>query len=225
LCLADSRAIAVDRIEKLERELECSELDINLAIRNGMVAWDVIALRDYCSSEEVLLVIRSANPKSREYRYRKGFQAKPSEAGGELQKIKTGPEGVLLKKDVEMNPDFGGVWKHPSHEQAEGFYSDYDIMCVWRRCGRQYELIDEKEIGDFDRPGPLLDDLNTACGWMFKHGANDYWLWPNGKRRNPPKSSDRYIVFDPEGRVHEVKSPKRLVSFYEQLNLEVPYKE
>ena len=216
----------VDRIERLERELDCSPSDIDLAKRNGMVAWDVVALRDYCTSKKVLLVIRSANPKSREYRYRKGFSAKPSEASGESLKIKTGSKGVLLRKDVEENPDFGGNWKHAYHAQSEGFYSDYDIMCAWRRSGsryERYELIQKSEIGDFDYPGPLLEDLNEACGWMFKHGANDHWLNENGRRRNQPKISDRYVAFDPDGHVHEFQNPIALSTFYRQLRLQVPY--
>lgn len=215
----------VDRIEKLETELGYSSKHIQRAKRNGMVAWDISALIDYCKSEQVLLVIRSAKPESRDYRHRRGFAAKPKEAGGESQKIKTGPKGVLSREEVERHSDFGGVWKHEYHAQSEGFYSDYDIMCAWRRSGGEYKLISEREIGVGDQPGPLIDDLNEACGWMFKHGANDYFLFVDRKRRNPPKSSDRYVVFGPNGRVYEFENPMRLDAFYKQLKLEVPYKE
>lgn len=60
---------------------------------------------------------------------------------------------------------------------------------------------------------------------MFKHGANDHWLYRDGKRRNPPKTSDHYVVFDPNGGVSEFQNPEALSKFYKRLRLPLPYKD
>lgn len=192
------------KLENLEREVGCSEEDIMLAKRHGMIAWHLEGLRLYCWEFNRLLILRSSKFESRKFHFSGEHTAKPVDV-----KDKTNNGEVISRSKIE-----------PRYTR---FFSDYDILSLWQYSGFSYTrmktCLPER---DFEPNRFLLDGLNTYIGnrVMFKHGANDEFVDSKGFPKNPIGCDETFIAFNQRRQIIELGNIAELRQFYQSSGLE-----
>ena len=185
-------SVAERRLEDLEREVECSEEEIKIAKRHGMLAWHLEGLRQYCREENRLLILRSSKYEGRKFHFSRAHSAKP-----------------VHVKDTTENGEVVVNGKR--------FFSDYDILSLWQRKGTSYQRVPTcKPELDFEMIYEVIDELNEFIGnrTMFQHGANDEYVDRKGKPKNELKSTETFIAFDENKIIYELFNIIDLKMFY-----------
>lgn len=191
------------KIENLEREVDCTEAEIAIAKRHGMMAWHLEGLRLYCRQMDRLLILRSSKFESRRFQFSSAHHPKP--------------------RDVKGKTQGGEVYAESSvYPGKTRFFSDYDILSLWQRCGNEYtRVVTCKPEQNFEPLWEVIDELNMYIGnrSMFQHGANDEFVDTNGQPKNPLNINESFIAFDEKRWIYELGNVMELKAFYAQHGL------
>ena len=199
--------------ERVARDEDVSNFDINFSRLTGIAPSDVDRLKDFTLAEALLLVIRC--PK-RAARMNHG-KYQPKTLATSLLGIKS-------------DPSTGLVTLPNGTKQV----SDYDLMCVYRFYGRDgYGKIffsgkdpANKRSALSPEASALLRRVNKDLHSPFQHGAQDDYEAkdnPNVKMGGDKDIADRFAVFN-VGSARYFASPAALKKeVYDRYGLDWPY--
>lgn len=209
--------IAQKRVEWQRAGIPAS--DVGLALKSGIDARDLAALRRFTEDRNLLVVVRC--PKAAAVVWHGILPAKTW-----ATKKKTGPSGAVAR-----DQDFAS-WSEEeqrSHPQPRiAMVSDYDLMSIWTGSGRGWQKLFVSPLpmgrprGPFPRAARnLIRDLNAHLISRIQHGCQDDWWNPE----NPGVSgSDRFAAVR-AGVAEFLPDPSSCAAYYGNHGLDWPYDE
>lgn len=128
-------------MERLEEAACCAGPDKEIAQHYGFAAWHLVGLKHYCRDNQALLIVRASKAASRRFHNRSGYRPKP----------------VDLKQKTLRGVAEGESLVYPN---VNKFYSDYDIMSLWRFTGHDKDRPEDErapvQTGTFEYAVPSL---------------------------------------------------------------------